>query len=211
VRILAISDIVIPLIYSPQARKLFSGVDIVIACGDLPNYYLEYIISTLDAPMFFVRGNHYVEGDSIDNRPNPGPRGGINLHRSVARHRKLLLAGVEGCLQYREGPNQYTQDQMWRYVIGLIPALLINRLVYGRFLDIFATHAPPAGIHDQKDLPHRGIKAFRWLLRVFKPSYHFHGHIHVYRPDTVIETVADKTCVMNVFGYREVNMKIPEA
>ena len=70
----------------------------------------------------------------------------------------MLLAGVEGCLKYNDGPFQYTQAEMWARVFLLIPGLLRNHLRRGRYLDVFVTHAPPAGIHDGDDLPHRGIR-----------------------------------------------------
>jgi hypothetical protein len=116
--------------------------------------------------------------------------------------RGLLLAGVEGSLRYRPGPYQYSQGEMWWNVLTLVPGLLRNRAVYGRYLDVFVTHAPPKGIHDMPDLPHQGIDAFRWLLQVFKPDYHFHGHIHIYRPDTATETIVDGTRVINTFSFR---------
>ena len=73
---------------------------------------------------------------------------------------------------------------MWAFAISMVPALLVNKIRYGRYLDIFISHAPPWKIHDMEDLAHHGIKAFNWLIQVFKPLYHFHGHIHVYRSDT---------------------------
>jgi Icc-related predicted phosphoesterase len=91
---------------------------------------------------------------------------------------------------------------MWLNVVTLVPGLLRNRIAYNRCLDVFVTHAPPKGIHDQPDRPHQGIDAFRWLIRVFKPAYHFHGHIHVYRPDTATETIVDGTRVINTFSFR---------
>ncbi|HVN56147.1 MAG TPA: hypothetical protein VMT46_17580, partial [Anaerolineaceae bacterium] len=44
---------------------------------------------------------------------------------------------------------------------------------------------------------------FRWLIRVFHPAYHLHGHIHIYRNDTPRETLVDQTWVINTYGYRE--------
>jgi Icc-related predicted phosphoesterase len=92
---------------------------------------------------------------------------------------------------------------MYAHIFSLIPGLVRNRLRYGRYLDVFVAHAPPAGIHDKEDLPHQGIQAFRWLIKVFRPDYFFHGHIHVMRPDTQVETVIGKTRVINTFGFRE--------
>ena len=97
---------------------------------------------------------------------------------------------------------------MWWSVIGLVPGLLRNRLSYGRYLDVFVTHAPPWGIHDGPDYPHIGIKAFRWLLETFEPQLHLHGHIHVYRPDMVIETQFEATRVLNTYGYKVSDMAV---
>jgi len=87
--------------------------------------------------------------------------------------------------------------------------LMLNKLRYGRALDILVTHSPPWKIHDDNDLPHQGIKAFRWLIDVFKPTYHLHGHIHVYRRDVVTETQIGPTKVINTYGFRELEMKTP--
>jgi Icc-related predicted phosphoesterase len=97
---------------------------------------------------------------------------------------------------------------MWNHVMRLVPMLLVNRVIYGKYLDIFVTHAPPWKIHDQEDLPHQGIKAFRWLLQIFKPRYHFHGHTHVYRPDAIIKTDFGDTQVINSYGYLETELQL---
>jgi len=136
------------------------------------------------------------------------PAGGIDLHRQAINHRGLLIAGVEGSLRYRPGLFQYSQSEMFGHLLHLIPSLLLNRIRHDRFLDVFVTHAPPWGIHDKTDLPHQGSKAFRWFLRVFRPAYHFHGHIHIYRPDTDAETKFGRTQVINTFGYRETTIEL---
>jgi hypothetical protein len=84
---------------------------------------------------------------------------------------------------------------------------MLNRAIQGRFLDVFVSHAPPWGIHDQPDLPHQGVKAFLWLLRVFRPAYHFHGHIHIYRSDTVTKTRFLDTQVINTYGFLETTIE----
>lgn len=206
---LTLSDIVLDWIYSPHIRERFPALDLVVGCGDLPYYYLEYIVSALDVDLFYVRGNHARVVEYGEGGPRSGPHGAIDLHRKVINYRGLLMAGVEGSLRYREGAFQYTQNEMWLNVLGLVPSLLQNRLQYGRYLDVFVSHAAPWGIHDQPDLPHQGIKAFRWLMRVFKPRYHLHGHIHVYRPDTVTVTRVGETQVINTYGYRVVDLEFP--
>jgi Icc-related predicted phosphoesterase len=94
---------------------------------------------------------------------------------------------------------------MWLMVLNLASRFIFNKIRYGRFLDIFVSHAPPWHIHDQSDLPHQGIKAFRWLIKVFKPVYYLHGHTHIYRNDTKFITTYNSTKVINCYGYRELN------
>jgi hypothetical protein len=200
-KVLSLSDVVISRIYSPQVRALFGDVDLVLGCGDLPYYYIEFITSMLDRPTFYVRGNHAEVVEHTETGPKTHPHGAYDLHARTINYRGLLLAGIEGSIRYRRGPFQYSQTDMWLNVFKLVPALIWNRLTLGRALDIFVTHAPPWRIHDQPDLPHQGVKAFRWLLDVFQPAYHFHGHIHLYRPDSVTHTRYHHTQVVNTFGH----------
>ena len=206
-QLLTISDKVFDFLYSPECKDRFGDIDIAISCGDLPYYYVEYILTSLNVPMFYVRGNHanLIEYSASGDRT--GPQGALNLHRHAAESKGLLLAGVEGSIRYRPGPFQYSQGEMWGHVISLIPHLLWNKVLHGRFLDIFVSHAPPFGIHDKKDPAHVGVKAFVWLLQVFKPRYHFHGHIHLYKKATIRLTKFQETQVINTYGYLETNLQ----
>jgi len=203
VKILSISDTIVPFIYSNQISEKFTDIDIVIACGDLPFYYQEFIISSLNIPLFFVHGNHDPEIEYSDHGECTYPHGGTDLHGRVINWDGALIAGVQGSIRYsRSGRYQYSQHQMWRHVIGLVPRMLWNRIFYGRYLDIFVTHASPWGIHDGPDFPHIGIKAYRWFNQTFKPRINFHGHIHVYKPNVITETHFGTTKVINTYGYK---------
>lgn len=207
-KILALSDKVISFIYSSQVRIRFEDIDVLIGCGDLPYYYLEYVLTALDAPLFFVRGNHdkVVEYSSSGQRTHP--HGGIDLHNRSLTYNGFTWAGIEGSLRYRHGPFQYSQAQMWNHVWRLVPSMMANRMSHGRYLDVLITHAPANGIHDKDDLPHQGIKAFRWLLNVFKPAYHFHGHIHIFRPDEPRMTRFGATQVLNAYAFYEMELAL---
>lgn len=202
-KILSLSDVEVGFIYSPAVKKYFEDVDLVIGCGDLSYYYLEYIISNLDIPLYFVRGNHAraVEYGCSSQRNHPW--GGVDLHcRAIKDEKGVIMAGIEGCIRYNRGPYQYTPSEMWWMVWKLVPSFFANKTMYGRFLDIFVTHAPLWGIHDRDDLPHQGIKAFNWLVKVFQPIIHLHGHIHIYFPNETTVSRVDKTLVVNTYGYR---------
>lgn len=207
-KILAISDKVMDAIYTPAIGKNFADVDMVLACGDLPFYYLEFIVSALNVPAFFVYGNH-----DLNHRPGAvglaelHPPGWVNLDGYTVCEDGLLLAGLEGSIRYRpDSPHQYTQSEMTRKALKLAPRLLHNRLRYGRYVDILIAHSPAFGIHDGPDYPHVGFKAFLWLMRRFKPRLLLHGHKHVYGPQPT-KTVYQQTTVINVYPYRTIDLE----
>jgi len=200
-KVLALSDKIVSYIYSPLIRTRYKDIDLILGCGDLSYFYLEYILSLLDRPLFYVRGNHDKVAEYDGKLMRTGPQGGMNLHRKVINHNGIILAGVEGSLKYRYGKFQYTQSEMWNHVFSLVPIFLLNRIRCGRYLDVFVTHAPPESINDREDLPHQGIKAFRWLIKVFHPAYHFHGHIHLYHPEDPKQSFFGKTQIINAYGF----------
>ena len=201
-KILAVSDLVVEGIYSSHIRERFGDVDMVISCGDLPYSYLEYIVSMLNVPCFFVHGNHDHPEYLSDGRTVTEPGGWINLDGRTVKAREVLLGGLEGSIRYKPGsPFQYTESEMAYKAWRMAPALLMNRVFHGRYLDILITHAPPLGIHDGKDWPHRGFKALLWLMARFRPRYLLHGHKHVYGPETWRTRYLD-TEVINVYPCR---------
>jgi Icc-related predicted phosphoesterase len=204
-KILAVSDRVEPLIYSPAIRQNFSDVDLVLGCGDLPTYYLEYIVTMLSTRLFYVIGNHANEVQNLYDIPEKWkyPGGCDNLDGRVIRHQGLLLAGLEGSMRYNNSPYfQYTEREMMWKMWKLVPALLLNKLRYGRYLDILVTHAAPRGIHDRSDVCHTGFEAFLTLMRVFRPRFLIHGHIHAHTPWETTETVYEDTTVLNAYHHR---------
>ena len=106
-------------------------------------------------------------------------------------------------MRYNNRPYfQYSESEMVHKVWSLAPRLVLNRLFYGRYLDVLITHAPPKGIHDQADRCHQGFQAFLTLMDRFRPRYLIHGHVHVYNPLDVTETVYKNTTVINTYGHR---------
>jgi Icc-related predicted phosphoesterase len=200
-KILCVSDQIDPLVYSNSIKKRFADVDMILGAGDLPLDYLDFIVTNLNKPLMFVFGNHHVEELANDDKPGTCSFSSTHLGSKIRREAGLIVAGLGGSMRYNRGANQFTEFQMYGEIMKLIPALLFNRLFRGRYLDILLTHAPPKGIHDKPDKCHRGFKAFLWFMKMFKPKYLVHGHIHLYDLQDVRRTRCMKTEVINAFGH----------
>jgi len=197
-KILCVSDQIDPLVYTNSIKNRFADVDIILSAGDLPLDYLEFIVSSLNKPLLFVFGNHHTqEMTNISSESH----GCIYIGSKVHREEGLIVAGLGGSMRYNLGVNQYTDFQMYLEIFKLMPRLLINRLIHGRFLDILLTHAPPSGIHDKKDRCHKGFKAFLWFIKTFRPKYLVHGHIHLYDLSDSRISRWMETSVINAYSH----------
>jgi Icc-related predicted phosphoesterase len=207
-KVLAVCDEVDSRLYNGNGRgvRLGTSPDLIISCGDLPPYYLDYLVSKLDVPLYAIHGNHDtappLEGSDGFARCGAHWIGG----QGVRTPNGLLLAGFDGSLRYNSGAYQSSQTEMHGAVRTLAPWLMLNRLRFGRYLDVLVTHAPPRGIHDQPDRCHTGFDAFNWLIRTFKPRYHLHGHVHLYDRRTKTVTRVGSTDVINVYPSRELEL-----
>jgi Icc-related predicted phosphoesterase len=212
-KILCVSDFIDPLVYSASIKERYHDVDFVLSAGDMPLDYLEFIVSSLDKPLLHIFGNHNLEAYELYRsrlppmftaedfqRTMPG-QGTTHISDRVVRESGLLIAGLGGSMMYNRGLNQWTNFQMNLRILRLVPRLLLNKLLYGRYLDILLTHAPPEGIHDREDPCHKGFKAFLWFMRVFKPRYLLHGHIHLYDLTEVRKSTYNETDIINVYSH----------
>jgi Icc-related predicted phosphoesterase len=204
-KILAVSDQVIERVYPLASQGQFRDVSLIVACGDLPYTYLEYLVSVVNVPLYYVPGNHDPEYD---------PRwtvsyaeGCANLDLRLSRDRGLLLAGFGGSIRYRpDGVNQYTQSEAIRRALTMLPTLFFRRL-RGQRVDLLISHSPPFGVHDS-DGAHEGLKALNLLIRWARPRYLLHGHTHFFR--TNLESSDSQildTRVINVFPYKVIEIQ----
>ena len=210
-KILCVSDQIDPLVYTNTIKQRFADVSLVLSAGDLPMDYLEYIISTLNKSLFFVFGNHHTEeylyyrGGYQEYFQEEDYRlhstGAVYVDKKARHEEGIIIAGLGGSMRYNRGENQFTEFQMYLRIAKLIPALLFNRIFRGRYLDILLTHASPLGIHDQKDKCHQGFRSFLWFMRVFRPRYLVHGHIHLYDLSERRATRYCDTMVINAYGH----------
>ena len=238
-KILCVSDYVDPLIYNQNVKDVYSDVDLILCAGDLPMDYIDFIVSVFNKPTYFVFGNHdlkeyhlYHKDSRLDNlhlvknyeqaihghgATYLGFKAFANENLLVedpktGRKTPLLIAGASGTSRYNNGLCQFTDSQMKFKLLKLVPKLIYNKLKYGRYLDIFMTHASPRHIHDHEDPCHIGFECYNWFLQRFKPVYMVHAHIHLY--DLREERIGKyyDTTVVNAYAHYviELPMKTTE-
>jgi uncharacterized protein len=210
-KVLAVTDEVDPRIYSTTLRERMGDVDFVVSCGDLPATYLEYLTDSLHKDVYYVLGNHAEELTREGQRGVPRhPMGCIDLGFKVVRDQRtgIIFAGLPGSPRYLEhAPVQYTEQQMTWRILRMVPRLLWNRFRHGRYLDILVSHSPPRDVGDREDPAHRGFNVMRLLIKLTRPAYQLHGHVHLYDRSQGNCAMLHGTDVINVYPFQKLELQ----
>ncbi len=232
-KILCVSDEIDPFIYTSSVKQSFGDVAAVLCAGDLPMDYIDFIVSTLNKPTYFVFGNHNLneykyyssefrssalsDQNSMEAQASQS-HGAIHLGFKCAateliiedpktkKRRPLLIAGADGSIDYNHGQCQFTEWQMSLKLAMMAPRLLWNKIRYGKAVDIFLTHAAPRRIHDKEDPCHKGFECFHDFLKKYEPAYMVHGHIHLYNQNEEREGLYYKTRVVNAYSHHVIEI-----
>ena len=190
-RILAIADEEYPGFYEYYTPGVFSGYDLILACGDLKKHYLEFIVTLAPCPVLYVRGNH---DESFGTMP---PEGCICIEDTIYVHNGIRIMGLGGCYKYREGTNFYTEKEMKKRFDRLK-----FQLWRRKGIDILLTHAPAYQLNDMEHMTHRGFQCFRHIMEKYRPKYFIHGHVHPnYSRGFIREDKLGKTTVINAYEH----------
>src|SRR5918995_1632384 len=198
-RILCVSDRVERMLYGPNLTSYARGVEAVISCGDLPFDYLEYIVTFLGVPVYYVLGNHDPDPEGPEY---PGGCTPLDGRVVEVEGGELVLAGLSGSPLYSGGPNQYTQRHMRRRARALSVRIRCRGFAGRPRPGIFVTHSPPFGLGDQEDVAHVGFESFVNLIDRHEPSLWLHGHIHLYGPAQERVRQKGETKIVNVYGHQ---------
>jgi hypothetical protein len=78
-------------------------------------------------------------------------------------------------------------------------------------VDVLITHAPPRGVGDEDDPPHRGFTALHGLVRALRPPLLLHGHVQprvsVAGGAAGTARLEDDTMVRNVTGWHLIRVQ----
>lgn len=198
-KILALSDEESPALWDYYIPGRLKGYDLIISCGDLKASYLSFIVTMANVPVLYVHGNH-----DADYERHP-PEGCDCIEDQLVVVNGLRILGLGGSYRYRPGPHQYSEREMRKRIFKLRWKIRKHKGV-----DIVVTHAPPRGIGDAEDLPHRGFAALLELIDKYHPKYLLHGHVHMrYGMDQTREREYGGTKVINT--CERYVLEIPDA
>ena len=188
-KILCVSDIdILSNMNIESMKNKFRDIDFIISAGDVSNKYIDFLVSTLDKDLIYVNGNHVYHKD----HPITFAK---NIDGKFLKFKGLRILGLDGSKVYSFKEHQYTEFSMTCKVLKNIFHLL-------RGIDLVVTHAPLKGIHDEEERVHQGFKVFHKVIKWAKPKLWVHGHVHLHNYLEVQETKIEETKIVNVFGYK---------
>lgn len=167
-KILTLADVESKGLWDYLDKDYLSGIDLILAAGDLKPDYLEYLSVYSQADILHVYGNH----DRTHGKRSP--EGCVCVEDMIYNYKGVRVLGLGGSIRYKPGPDQYTEREMaWR-----IRKLRWQLIKNGGF-DILLTHSPARGLGDAEDPTHVGFQCLRKLLDEYHPKYMVHGHVHM--------------------------------
>ncbi|MBR3350345.1 MAG: metallophosphoesterase [Solobacterium sp.] len=199
-RIMVIADHEESSLWDYYRASKTEGVDLVLSAGDLDPEYLEFLVTVVNRPLLYVRGNH------DDKYETKEPLGCDCIEDVIYNFRGLRILGLGGSYRYGNRINMYTEREMEKRIAKLKLKLKLT----GGF-DILLTHAPAYGYGDLDDLPHRGFECFNELLEKYRPAYMIHGHVHMeYGPFKRELIHPSGTKIINAYGSYMIDIKEDE-
>lgn len=182
--------------WTEATAESLSDIDLILSAGDLNHLYLEFLVTMLNVPLVYVRGNH---DGYYDKEPPEGcdDADGRIIEVTAGKRgseQKVRILGFGGSMRYKdEAADMYTEEEMRARIRKAEREIAKRRLkdilLYGVSrenggasrrppFDILLTHAPCRGWGDMDDLPHRGFECFNYFLNKYSPQLHCYGHVH---------------------------------
>ena len=201
-KILLLADQAEPTLWEHLDRRKLEGVELVLACGDLPASYLSFLTCFTAAPILYIRGNH---DDQYAQNP---PEGCLCIEDQVVTVCGLRILGLGGSMRYNCGVNQYTEKQMRQRVQKL------------RF-KIWRSGGMAEGFPWSQSIRYRanflreeyadGLDPQDYVMEKYRPRYMVYGHVHQnYQYNFKRVRHHGDTTVINAFGYYLLDVPVTE-
>ena len=184
--------------WTGATAERLADVGLVLSAGDLKSEYLEFLVTMLNVPLVYVRGNH---DGMYDEKPPEGCEDAdckvveVECGNGPSRQ-KIRILGFGGSMRYKdEASDMYTEREMAARIKRAEKAIRRRSMIEKAMsfikpdakgagekkkaaFDILLTHAPCRGYGDMEDLPHKGFECFNELLNKYSPQLHCYGHVH---------------------------------
>ena len=232
-KILLISDVEERLLWdnwNDATAQSLADVGLVLSAGDLKPEYLEFLVTMLNVPLVYVRGNH---DGMYDKRPPEGCENAdgklieVDCGRGDSMQ-KVRILGFGGSMRYRDdSSDMYTEREMEQRVRKAERSIILQKVAdavkelmspdAGESsaekrppFDILLTHAPCRGYGAMEDLPHNGFECFNDFLNKYSPQLHCYGHVHreYGRIDRQLKHPSG-TLLINCSGYHIIDFGTP--
>ncbi len=184
--------------WTGATAERLADVGLILSAGDLKAEYLEFLVTMLNVPLVYVRGNH---DGMYDEKPPEGCEDADGRLVEVEcgwgpSMQKVRILGLGGSMRYKdESSDMYTEREMEARVRRAERDVRKRRMKDSLLsiispdskdgdekeqsgFDILLTHAPCRGYGDMEDLPHMGFECFNDLLNKYSPQLHCYGHVH---------------------------------
>jgi Icc-related predicted phosphoesterase len=139
--------------------------DVIVTLGDIDTLILKSIAERFQGkPIIGLIGNHDFKGDLEYY-------GIQNLHQNPVILNGKKVAGIEGCIKYKNEKDAplYTQEEVGKMYREL------------ESCDIIISHNSPFGIHDKAGIAHEGYIGLKQYIEEHQPTHVFHGHQHTHQ------------------------------
>ena len=205
--------------WNKDTAERLAGVGLILSAGDLSAQYLEFLVTMLNVPLVYVRGNHdgaydsappggCIDADGIIAEVRCSEKGGAKGYKlGEDGLRTVRVLGLGGSMRYKHGAkDMYTEAEMSRRVMKASLMTSADRVKGKDGIDILLTHSPCKGYGDMDDIPHTGFECFNWLLDKHRPKFHVYGHVHKEYSGAVFARGSDQTGeeLAEVKGYHRV-------
>ncbi|MBP5246073.1 MAG: metallophosphoesterase [Clostridia bacterium] len=162
-KILIISDKESELLLKYYKENRFDEADVVLSAGDLPYEYLQEVKNNVNAPLFYVRGNHDLYGKRFFDKEL--------AEWKCVTFQNVKIAGI-GCFD-KKG-RRFSENEL-RSKLGK----LYKKIQNARGVDIILSHLPMKDLGDGDDAYHKGSEAIREFVAKTAPKYFVYGHNHL--------------------------------